>query len=180
MNIKSEESTYLFCQLLNEGSKDVGTSLFVEHLYKSGQLNNLKALFDRKIEITNNEDIPYLIAIESVLEKFAFKFNNFLANIKKQNTQNVHRDIRVISDTFLQLTKKFQGEIYSAHSLEKLFNVAATYVKASGECLSRLIVADINLVSNLKSALEFFKYLKHLNLSEEMGTYLCYKKEVVS
>jgi len=176
MNIKSEETTYLFCQLLNEGDKDVGSSLFVEHLYKSGQLKHLKLLFDKKIELPTNEDIPYLVAIENVLEKFVLKFDGFLSSIKRNENEPVHKDIVLIANSFIDLTKKFVSDVFTAHSLEKIFNVVATYSKTSNEYLSRLTAANSNLVTNLSSGLDFLRYLKHLSLDDDSGVYLCYKR----
>lgn len=176
MNIKSEESVYLFCQLLNEGSKDEGTSLFVQHLYKSNQLKYLKLLFNKEFVINNNPDISWLIAIESVLEKFAFEFDGFLATIEKNSLKEHFVDVGSISLNLLQLINSFRAHVFTSLSFEKMFEVVGKFVRNANDSLRKLKSANSGIITNIKSADEFLKNLASISLtSNHRGLYFVYK-----
>lgn len=180
MDIKTEKEIYHFCQYFNNKSDDKGTALFVAHLYATNQLEYLSLLYKEPLEITRNEELAYLIAIEKILEKFSIKFDSFLRSFKSNAKREVYSDVISNSRELIKALDAFKKGINSldnSFSLIILEQTVATFVKKANGLIDLLINQNAGISTNISSFAGLLNYIRNieLNVQTSFSVYFCYR-----
>ena len=179
MNLKAEENTYIFSQLLNTKDSDQGTILFVEHLFKSGKLLYLQTLFPYGIEFHTNKDLVYLIASESLLEKLALQFDSFIRSIPNNSDKEIYPDTASNAMSLVTAVGEFKNTLNSFNddfSLAALFDCVGRFTKKSLQLLKPLKSQNSGIYTSVDDLMELLKYIRSLNLDTTLsGMHFCFK-----
>ena len=178
MDIKTEKEIYHFCQYFNNKSDDKGTAIFVAHLYATDQLKYLSFLYDEPIEVTRNEELAYLIAIEKILEKFSIKFDGFIRSFNSNAKREIYPD--VINNS-RELIKALDACIKGILSLDNSFSLiileqtVAAFVKKANGLIDLLMNQNAGITTNITSLEDLLLKVRRLSLNAPMGAYFCYR-----
>ena len=180
MNIKSEENTYLFCQLLNDNKSDKGTALFVKHLYQTGKFKYLSKLFSEQIitNVNNNAKLPYLIASENLLEKLADRFDSFLLSIKQNENGEIFGDVRDNANFLVRTVSTFKNSIIDLDKnfiLEDLFNAIGKFVKQASDLMQHLKSQNSGIATNIESFVDLLEKIRTIRFEYFFGPYFMYR-----
>ncbi len=177
MDITSELDVYKFLQLINDDdSSDKGTELFVKHLFAIGKLKFVKALYGKETIVKNNEDIPYIVALETILEKFSDKFDAFIReNSSKVESKDEARDMEATAKGLISEISVI-SKLDISKSLETTFSFIAPHIYTICEYLDKLRAYKFTngLKTNIKDSLEFFYYRSEIRVNRQDGKYIVY------
>ena len=178
MDIHSEIDIYKFLQLINDNDKsDEGTVLFVKHLFALNKLDYIKAIYGQEIIIRHNEDIPYLVALENVLENFAEHFNMFIRDLpSKEKPTEEARDVEADAKRLIEELDHILNANISP-SLPSTFQSIAPHIYTANKCLDKLRAYkyESGVVTNIESAMEFFTHLQDIHLTSGRGLHFYLK-----
>lgn len=173
MDINSELDVYKFLQLVNDDDGDDGTKLFIKHLFAIGKLEHVKALYKGEIDVSHNEDIAYLVALETVLEQFSEAFDMFIReNVNKEAPTSEARDIEAEAKRLIQEINYIINASITT-SLSTMYQNITPHLYTSISCIDKLRgYKYINGVeTNIKNALEFLLHKEDVSTSHSRGLY---------
>lgn len=178
MDIQSELEVYKFLQLINDNGKtDEGTELFVKHLFAIHKLDYVLHLFGKEIKVKHNEDIPYLVALENVLEGFSEHFDMFIRDHKnKEGSQEEARDIEADGERLIQELEQIQNVKLSS-SLSSIFQAITPHLYTANKCLDKLRAYKYKsgVMTNIDNSTEFFTRLVDINFTNDRGKYFIFR-----
>lgn len=178
MDLKTEKEIYRFCQYLNTDKDDSGTTLFVSHLYQSGQLKHLFYLFNGPLTISVNNDLAYLIASEKLLEKFASRFDSLLRSFEENQKKEIYPDVVVNVRSLITSLESFKKDILildSSFSAEKLYLCIARFVKTASSKIKEIINQNCNVSTNINNFIGLLKNIRRLEFKLTLGSYFYYR-----
>lgn len=165
MDLLSEKDVYILCQYFQDKGDDRGTALFVEHLYKTGELKYTKALFEEPFSVHSNGDIAYLVGIEKILESFAIAYDKFVSSIDGNFSKELYPDSETDSHDLIGVLKSNIKPIaakYKEYSLERLFLALTPYCKSAVTYFEKLRVKNSGIHTNIKTAEDFLRNISRI------------------
>lgn len=178
MDIQSELDVYKFLQLINDNDKsDEGTVLFVKHLFAINKLDYVKYLFGREITIRHNVDIPYVVALEQQLEKFAEAFDMFIREDQnKENSEETVRDIEADIKRLIQELEVIASLKLSDSNLPHTYQSIVPHLLTAIQCFDRIRAYKFKsgIDTNIKNSQQFFTQNEDIEFARHSGLHFSF------